>query len=123
MVQDKIILKGMEFYGYHGVLPEEKRLGQRFVIDLELYRDLQEAGLTDDLRYTINYAEVYQLVEKLVAGENYDLVEALAEGIGARILENFPVEGVLVRVQKPQAPIPGKFSWVGVEIYRGADNE
>jgi len=117
---DKILIKGMEFYGYHGVLAEEKRLGQRFIIDLEMYGDLREAGTTDDLRYTINYAEVYQLVEKLVAGGNYDLIEALAEGIAARVIENYPVEGVLVRVKKPQAPIPGKFSWVGVEIYREA---
>ncbi|MHB8172472.1 MAG: dihydroneopterin aldolase [Thermincolia bacterium] len=123
MERDKILLKDMEFYGYHGVLPEEKRLGQRFIIDLEMYGDLREAGLTDDLRYTINYAEVYQLVEKLVAGEKFDLIEALAEGIAMRILGNFPVAGVLVRVKKPQAPIPGKFAWVGVEIYREAVND
>ena len=63
---DRITLMGMEFFGYHGVLPEENKLGQRFVVDLVLELDLHQAGLNDDLNATINYAEVYQEVRELV---------------------------------------------------------
>ena len=58
---DKIILKGMEFYAYHGVMKEEQRLGQRFIVDITMILSLQEAGETEVLSKTVNYAEVYEL--------------------------------------------------------------
>ena len=117
---DKIILKGLEFYGYHGVLSEERSLGQRFIIDLELSVSLLEAGITDNLNKTINYAEVFQTVQEIVTGQRYSLIEALAEKIAAVLIKNFPVSGVKVKVRKPQAPIPGIFKYAAVEIYREA---
>ena len=56
---DKVYVEGMEFYGYHGVFEEENKLGQRFKVDLTAELDLSKAGKTDDLSYTINYAELY----------------------------------------------------------------
>lgn len=116
---DKIILEGIEIYGYHGVLPEERSLGQRFIIDMELHLDLRPAGRTDDLDRTVSYAQVFELVESIAGGKPYRLIEAVAESIAAAVLERFPVEEVLVRVKKPQAPVSGNFSWMGVEIKRG----
>ena len=58
---DKIILKGIQFHGYHGVTEAERQLGQKYEIDLELMTDLSAAGKTDDLTHTINYAQVVQL--------------------------------------------------------------
>ena len=66
---DKIYFNQMEFYGYHGVYPEENKLGQRFIVDLELYLDLNPAAETDDIEHTINYAEVYQLCKSIVESE------------------------------------------------------
>lgn len=54
------MLKGLVFHGYHGVLEEERRLGQKFVVDIEASADLSRAGATDDLQDTVNYAAVYQ---------------------------------------------------------------
>ncbi len=119
---DKIILKGMEFYGYHGSLPEEQSLGQRFIIDVELYLDLRRAGNSDDLDYTVDYARVFELVGKIVGGRPYRLIESVAETIATSILERFPVGEVLVRVKKPHAPLPGSFAWFAVEIRRRNDH-
>lgn len=118
---DKIILEGMEFYGYHGTMPEEKSLGQRFILDVELYLDLRPAGISDDLERTVNYARVFETVQSIVCGRSCQLIEALAEAAAKALLEQFPVAEVKVRVKKPQAPIPGRFTWVAVEITRGKD--
>jgi len=115
---DKIILEGMEFFGYHGVLPEERSLGQRFIVDLDLELDLKPAGVADDVSRTVDYAAVFELVEKSVTERSYFLIEALAEDIANRVLVQFPVEAVVVRVKKPQAPIAGHFASMAVEIRR-----
>jgi dihydroneopterin aldolase len=116
---DRIILAGMRFYGYHGVYPEEARLGQSFTVDVELYLDLRAAGQTDDLRKTVDYGKVYATVKRLVEGRPFKLIEALAEHVAAQVLEGFaPVAEVVVRVHKPNAPIPGPLDAVTVEIRR-----
>ncbi|HLN60352.1 MAG TPA: dihydroneopterin aldolase [Symbiobacteriaceae bacterium] len=115
---DRITLTGMRFYGYHGVFPEETRLGQRFVVDMELYADLREAGRTDDLSRTIDYGKVYEMARTIVEGPPFKLIEALAERLAAGVLESFAVAEVTVRVHKPQAPIPGPFDGVTVEVRR-----
>lgn len=118
---DKIILQGMEFYGYHGALPEERSLGQRFIVDLELELDLRPAGESDELEHTINYARVFELVESVVSGGPRRLIESVAQDIAAAVLEEFPVAATTVRVKKPQAPVPGRFAWMAVEIRRTRD--
>jgi len=115
---DRIILKGLQFYGYHGVLPQERELGRRFVIDLELFLDLTEAGRRDDLSCTVDYTMVLQLVEKQVTSSSHRLIEAVAEDIAAAVLGNFSVEEVKVRVKKIDVPLPGSFEYMAVEISR-----
>jgi dihydroneopterin aldolase len=117
-VSDKITLKGMRFFGYHGVFPEEAKLGQSFIVDVELYADLRAAGETDELSRTINYAAVYAAVKEIVEGHPFRLIEAVAERVAGRILEAFRVREVVVRVHKPNAPIPGPIDCVTVEIRR-----
>lgn len=116
---DKIIFNKMQFYGYHGVFREENKLGQRFEVDLELTFDLKKAGETDCLEDTVNYAEVFQTVEKLVVGKEKKLLESLAEAIATELLSLFSFKQVRVTVRKIQPPIPGHLESVGVEILRG----
>ena len=116
---DHIILEGMQFFGYHGAHPEERKLGQRFSVDVWLGLDLRTAGTSDDLAQTINYSGVYQTVRMVVEGEPQQLIEAVAEQIATAILAAYPVEEVRVRVNKPGAPIKGAvFATVAVEITR-----
>jgi 7,8-dihydroneopterin aldolase/epimerase/oxygenase len=120
---DLILLGNLRFYGFHGVIPEEAKLGQEFIIDLTIETNLSRAGHSDDLHDTISYTDVYTLVRRIVEGERYNLLEALAENLAASILKHHPlVSSVTVRVTKPNAPIPGLGSGrVGVEIRRSRD--
>lgn len=117
---DRLILKGMEFYGYHGVLSQERQLGQRFYVDVELTLDLSPAGKTDDPAKTVDYARVFRVVEEVVTGPSCRLIEALAEKVACAVLKEFPVVEVLVRVKKPAAPVPGHFEYMAVEMRRHA---
>jgi 7,8-dihydroneopterin aldolase/epimerase/oxygenase len=116
---DKISVNHMTFFGYHGVFPEETKLGQRFNVDLDVYCDLQEAGQSDDLQFSINYAELYFLTRKIVEGQPFKLIEAVAEKIASEVLGQFTrVKEVRVKVIKPDPPIPGYYQSVSVEITR-----
>lgn len=109
----------MEFYGYHGVFQEETKLGQRFIVDLEVETDLQQAGTTDNLEYSINYGQLYFDVKEIVEGKPFKLIEAVAEAIADKMLNSYNrVHGVMVRVIKPDPPIPGHYQSVSVEILR-----
>ncbi|WP_066301876.1 dihydroneopterin aldolase [Bacillus sp. FJAT-29937] len=121
---DKITLKKMAFYGYHGVFPEETCLGQRFYVDLAVETDLKKAGETDNLKDSINYAELYQVCKDIVEGKPFKLVEAVAEKIAGEMLHHFDtISQVTVRVIKPDPPIPGHYESVAVEITRSRDND
>ena len=102
MIGDRILLRGMVFYGYHGVLPAERELGQRFVVDIELGCNLRPAGLSDDLTKTVDYGEVHREARRVVEGEPVNLIETIAERISASILEGHQlVETIRVKVTKP----------------------
>jgi dihydroneopterin aldolase len=115
---DRIILEGMTFYGYHGDRPEERALGQRFVVDLEVGADLARAGDTDELSDTINYSELYEDTRTILEGEPLRLIEAVAERVATAALARERVLWVRVRVSKPSVAIPGVLRAAAVEIVR-----
>ena len=115
---DKIIVKNIKAYGYHGALTEENILGQNFYVDVILYKDLQKAGLTDDLNKSISYVDVYYDVEDIIKNKRFKLIEALAEMIAHTLLVKYSIKKVKVKIRKPGAPINGNFDYVGVEITR-----
>lgn len=117
---DKIYVNQMKFYGYHGVFPEETKLGQRFMIDLTVELDLSKAGKTDDLTQSVNYADLYNTCKKVVEGETHKLVETVAERIAEEILSSFErINSCTIKAIKPDPPIPGHYESVAVEITRG----
>ncbi|MDP5276974.1 dihydroneopterin aldolase [Chengkuizengella axinellae] len=116
---DKIIMEKMEFYGYHGVFPEERKLGQKFTVDTVLYLPLASAGKSDDLNETINYAEVYEVIKKIMEQQSYELIETLAEKIASTLLKTYTkINEITVKVTKPNPPFDIHFSGVAVEIHR-----
>lgn len=116
---DRIELNGMEFYGYHGCLPEEREQGQPFFVDVILETELRRAGRTDALEDTINYAEVFEEIRRIVEGKPMNLIEALAERIAETVLGKYAaIERIHVAVHKPFAPISGKFREMTVRIER-----
>ena len=116
---DHITLEGMRFYGFHGVNPEERVLGQEYLVDLTVAMDLGRAGRTDRLEDTISYARIYRAVREVMEGEPRNLLEAAAQAIAERMLSEFPVDSVGVRVKKPHPPIRGSIiEYATVEIFR-----
>lgn len=118
MARDRIRLQNMVFYAYHGVYGAERELGQQFAVDVELEKDLQPAGRTDDLELSVDYQAVYHLVRKTVEEWDFALIEALAEAIAQGVLDRFSVDAVVVRVRKPHVPIGGLLDFAEVEIRR-----
>jgi len=118
---DYIHLNEMSFYGYHGALPEETKLGQRFRLTVSLATNLEEAGQSDNLDKTVNYAEAYELCKEVVEGKPLKLIEAVAEKVAGELLNRYPtkISGVRVVLIKPDPPIPGHYTSVSVDITRG----
>ncbi len=120
---DRIVLEGMRFYGFHGVNPEERVLGQEYLVDLAVEMDLGRAGTSDRLEDTISYAHIYRAVRDVMEGEPRNLLEAAARSIADRLLAEFPVDSVSVRVKKPHPPIRGSvIENATVEIFRRREN-
>ena len=114
----------MQFYGFHGVNPEERRLGQPFIVDLEAELDLATAGESDRLQDTVSYTHLYRVVKTVVEGEPRNLLENAASAIARGVLDQHPaVQAVRVRVQKPRPPIRGSVVEAAeVDIYRTRDD-
>lgn len=115
---DRISLLGVRGFGHHGVLADEKRDGQEFVVDVILHLDLAPAGTTDDLERTINYAEVGADVVSRIQGPSLDLIESLAEQVASDALARPAVRSVEVTVHKPSAPVGVPFGDVAVTVVR-----
>ncbi|UZW14511.1 2-amino-4-hydroxy-6-hydroxymethyldihydropteridine diphosphokinase [Clostridium pasteurianum] len=117
---DKIFIEDFEIYANHGVFKEEKRLGQKFIISIELSLDLKKAGATGDLQQTVNYGELCLKVEEQFTREKYDLIETAAEKVAEFILLEYEkVKCVKVLIKKPWAPIGRPVKYAAVEIKRG----
>lgn len=116
---DKIIIENLELIAEHGVFKEEKFLGQKFIISVEMTTDTREAGKTGNLNASTHYGFVADDIEKIFTGESFDLIETCAEKIAEMILTKYPlISEVKVTVKKPWAPIRKHFDFVAVEITR-----
>jgi 7,8-dihydroneopterin aldolase/epimerase/oxygenase len=116
---DTIFVSGLVIHARHGVMEHETEVGQRFVIDLELYADLQESSRSDKLVDTVSYANVVATATAAFKDTNYRLLERAAGAVADAILATFArVRAVKVTVHKPHAPIAAIFDDVGVVLTR-----
>ncbi len=115
---DRIHVEGIEAYGYHGVFPEERTLGQTLIVDLSVDCDLRPAGLSDRMEDSLSYVDLEAIARDVVEHTPYQLIEAVAEAIAERILKLPLAQGVRVKVAKPRVPHPGVRGRVSVEIMR-----
>ncbi|MCB0832487.1 MAG: dihydroneopterin aldolase [Bacteroidetes bacterium] len=115
---DKVRLTHMVIYAHHGAHEEERTLGQRFEIDVDMSVDFFNAATHDRLELCVDYGDVYRIVHDSVTEKKFYLIEAVAQHIARRILDNFDVEEVLVKVRKPNVPIKGTLEHVEVECCR-----
>lgn len=111
-----IFIEGLEVYGHHGVVPEEKVLGQRFFFDIRLTVEDCAAALTDEVEDAVDYTEVIDLIMEVASTTSYSLIERLARVAAEAILKKFPVDEVWVHVTKPHPPIACSLTGVSAAI-------
>jgi dihydroneopterin aldolase len=118
-MSDKISIKGIKGFGYHGVFDFEKRDGQDFFVDLEIDIDLSAASKSDNLADTVDYGLLSAIAKEAIEKLRFDLIERLAGFIADTVKENFPtVERIAVTVHKPSAPVQESVTDIAVTIVR-----
>jgi dihydroneopterin aldolase len=118
---DRLSLLGMRFEALHGVLASEKVDPQPFEVDLVLHVDLDDVARTDALEDTVDYRGMHELVDSIVMGPSFNLIEGLAGAIARAVLAGTDprlVGAVEVRVRKPEAPLPGELDTVEAALLR-----
>ena len=116
---DKIKIKKLEVFAYHGVFPEENEKGQKFIISATLFCNTRKAGLADDLEKSIHYGEVSHMMDKFIKENMFQLIETVVERLAEKMLLEIPrLEKVKLELEKPEAPIGLPLETVAVEIER-----
>jgi dihydroneopterin aldolase len=101
-----IILEGLEFFAYHGVSEAERQTGNKYIVDIRIISDFEQAFQTDSIRQTIDYQKLYQIV-KVEIEKPTKLLETIAKRVSDKVHENFSVHSVEVSVSKLNPPIGG----------------
>lgn len=110
-------IRNAVFYAYHGALKEEQSIGGKFEADVEMHFDFSEAAKKDDLKLTVNYVDVYKIINELVHHKRYNLIETLATEIAEKLLSKIPlINKLTVRIRKNSVPIGGLIDNVEAEI-------
>lgn len=116
---DEIHIEELEVFANHGVFPEEKRLGQKFLISLTMYVDSRIAGKTDCLESSADYGDVCRFMTEFTKANPRRLIEAAAEDLAEAILIRYNIlKGVTLELKKPWAPVGLPLKTVSVKITR-----
>ena len=115
---DKIRILNLKIPGRHGVYDFEKDKDHLFELDVEMHKPLFEAGKSDILKDTVNYDDVVALITTVFRSRDYHLLEAVGESICSKLLSEYPIEKVIVKIRKPHAPILANLDTVEVELVR-----
>jgi dihydroneopterin aldolase len=116
-----IEITGLSLYTHHGVSEAEREVGQRLMLDLRLEVGESDATITDRIEDTVDYGEVCQLVALVAQQRSHRTLERLCSVIADRLLADYELEGVWVKITKPEPPIPLPVAEVSVEVWREAE--
>ena len=115
---DKISILKLKIPGNHGVYDFEKKTQGTFELDVELFLNLTTPCSTDQLKDTVDYARVTETVIRVFNEKHCNLIERVGEKICKELLNQFPVEKVMIKIKKPHAPIEANFDTVEVQLIR-----
>jgi 7,8-dihydroneopterin aldolase/epimerase/oxygenase len=122
-MSDTVFVSGLLIHAHHGVMEHEAKVGQRFVLDLELAIDLKAAARSDKLVDTVSYAAIVETASRAFTAQSHRLVETAAGAVADALLAAFAaVNSVRVTVRKPHAPIAAIFADVGVTLLRSRED-
>ena len=112
-----IRLQGMQFYAYHGVLPQENLVGANFYVDLKLKTDFTRAAETDSLEGTVSYADIHAAVKEEMSIPS-QLLEHACQRIARRLFHDFPsIESIDLSLYKENPPMGACAQRIGVEAH------
>lgn len=114
---DKVFLENIQLLIAVGVTAEERSCPQPCRLDVTLEMDLDPAGVTGDLVQSVDYAAVFETLERVCTGGSFRLLEEIAHQACQAILSQFPVKSVKLTLRKLQ-PFTEKVGAVGIEITR-----
>jgi dihydroneopterin aldolase len=113
---ESVFVTNLAIHGFHGVMPQEKTLGQKFFVDIDC-KVRRDGAMRDSMEDAVDYGHLCDVAHEVSAGTSFNLIETLAERIAGTVLAGFPlVQSVRVRIRKPNAPIRHFIDTVGVEI-------
>ena len=118
--EDVIKIEGLEVFAHHGVFPEEKEKGQKFLVNAALHMDARRAGREDALALSTDYGDLCHFITRWMQENTCRLLEAVAERLSEAILLKYQlIAAVDLEIRKPEAPIDLPFGYVSVEVHRG----
>lgn len=116
---DKILVRNLKIFAYHGVHSEEKENGQNFIFDIDACADLSTPCMSDSVDDTVSYSQIIAETERIFTLQKDDLLERAAQRVADGLFERFDkIQSLRIRLKKPEAPIKADFDFVGVEIFR-----
>ncbi len=116
--QVTVAVTGLECFGYHGVFPEEREQGQRFVVDLAMTLVETSATETDHLADTVDYEAIAEAVAEILEGPPVALLEHLASLIATRVMAEPRLHDVVVTVRKPEVRLARPVTETSVTLRR-----
>ena len=112
-----IYLKEVRFHAFHGVLPQERKVGAEFIVDLRVGYPLAEARSSDKVDDTLNYATLYALLEREMRQPS-NLLEHVAGRIAHAVQTAIPeVLSIDLKLTKCNPPMGADCAGAGVEIH------
>lgn len=117
-IEDKLMVKNMRFWGTHGYFSEENKLGQEFIVDIEIFADMTDMCLKDDLDWDTSYVKLFKAAKKVTTEEEYKLIQRAAYRILEELFANTKATSAKVTLKKPSAPIGGIFDYTACTIER-----
>jgi dihydroneopterin aldolase len=120
----KLTIKNAEFYSFHGVKSEERKLGGKYQVDLDMYYNASQAISDDDIKCALNYEDITSTIDEVINGKKYKLIETLANEILTTLFDGYPlIIEATVRVRKINVPMRRVVDYVEVEQAMFRNNE
>ena len=117
---DRILIEGLAVETCIGVYDWERKIQQRLLFDLEIDTDIRVAAASDDLDKTVDYKALSDRVIEYVSGTSFELIEALVENLAQKLIEEFKLSRLVLKVSKPGAVPQAKN--VALVIERGSNS-
>ncbi|MEY2719053.1 MAG: hypothetical protein RLZZ273_419 [Bacteroidota bacterium] len=112
----RISVSNAVYYAYHGVREEERSLGGRYQVDIDIWCDTVKAVVSDDISDSVNYEELLFIANEVMTGEPCELIETVAYDICSGIMDRFQqVKKATIRVRKLSVPIQAIFDYTETE--------